>query len=160
MSGDGRFWNDVAISKILKLAAGNKVGHVYIGLNGHMSTPAVSHLIRTLNKDGGDSCMGGILLTASHNPGGETEDFGIKFNTPNGGPALEALTNAIFERTKVIDKLKVVENFPEVDLSEAKEIQIEGMKITVFDSTESYLDLMKELFDFESIKQLIKRNDF
>ena len=117
VSGDGRFWNDIAISKILKLAAANKVGHVYIGKNGHMSTPAVSHMIRMLNKDDEESCMGGILLTASHNPGGEFEDFGIKFNTPNGGPALENLTNAIYERSKVIDRLLVVPTLPEIDLS-------------------------------------------
>ena len=118
MSGDGRFWNDVAIDKILKLAAANKVGHVFIGQNGHMSTPEVSHLIRTLNKDNEDACMGGILLTASHNPGGETEDFGIKFNTPNGGPALEVLTNAIYERSKVIDRYLTVPTLPDVDLGE------------------------------------------
>ena len=117
VSGDGRFWNDVAISKIIKLAAGNNVGHLYIGQFGHMSTPAMSHLVRTLNKQQPDSCMGAILLTASHNPGGETEDFGIKFNTPNGGPALESLTNAVFERSKVIDKLLMVPNLPEVDIS-------------------------------------------
>ena len=117
MSGDGRFWNDVAISKIIKLAAGNKVGHLFIGQFGHMSTPAMSHLVRTLNKEKPDSCMGAILLTASHNPGGETEDFGIKFNTPNGGPALESLTDAVFERSKVIDKLLMVPNLPEVDIS-------------------------------------------
>ena len=101
-SGDGRFWNDVAIDKILKIAAGNGVTDVYVGQNGLLSTPAISHLIRTLNAAEADSCMGAILLTASHNPGGPEEDFGIKFNQPNGGPALENITEAVFAHSKTI----------------------------------------------------------
>ena len=101
VSGDGRFWNDTAITKILSIAAGNKIGHVIIGQHGQLSTPAISNLIRLYNKDT-TTCMGGILLTASHNPGGPEEDFGIKFNCENGGPAPESMTNALYEKTKTI----------------------------------------------------------
>ena len=133
-----------------------------------MSTPAMSHLVRTLNKEKPDSCMGAILLTASHNPGGETEDFGIKFNTPNGGPALESLTDAVFERSKVIDKLMMVPNLPEVDISKTQEAEFdigsgEGeskLNISVIDPADAYITLMKELFDFDQIKALLKRADF
>lgn len=86
VSGDGRFYNDVAIKQIVKIAAANKVGRVVIGEHGTLSTPAVSRLIRAYNSEQ-NICVGGILLTASHNPGGEHGDFGIKFNAENGGPA-------------------------------------------------------------------------
>jgi phosphoglucomutase len=103
IAGDGRFYNDTAIQIIWRMAAANGIRTVYIGLNGIISTPAASAIIRKLNKDNGeDYCVGGILLTASHNPGGEDEDFGIKFNTKNGGPALENLTNKIYDNSKVI----------------------------------------------------------
>lgn len=91
-----------------------------VGENGLLSTPCVSKLIRTLNEKEADSCFGGILLTASHNPGGEDEDFGIKFNTANGGPALENLTEAIFEHTKKITEYKWQE-LPQVDISKVSE---------------------------------------
>jgi phosphoglucomutase len=91
------------------LAAANGVGHVYVAQHGLLSTPATSAFIRKLNADHGENyCVGGILLTASHNPGGEDEDFGIKFNSKNGGPALENFTNAIFEHTKKINQYRTV----------------------------------------------------
>lgn len=103
IAGDGRFYNDVAIQIIVKMAAANGVARVYVGQHGLMSTPAASAFIRKKNNDHGENyCFGGILLTASHNPGGEDEDFGIKFNSKNGGPALEHFTNMIFEHTKKI----------------------------------------------------------
>jgi len=103
IAGDGRFYNDVAIQIIIKMSAANGVGHVYVGEHGIMSTPAASAFIRKKNHDHGENyCFGGILLTASHNPGGEDEDFGIKFNSKNGGPALESFTNKVFEHTKAI----------------------------------------------------------
>lgn len=111
VSGDGRYWNNVAIDKILKIAAANSVHHVIIGQNGLLSTPALSHLIRKLNKDS-EICMGGIVLTASHNPGGEHEDFGIKYNSANGGPAQEALTDLIFEKTKTLTRVMRVPDLP------------------------------------------------
>lgn len=96
VSGDGRYWNDVAIQKILKVAAGYGVSEVVVGQYGLLSTPAISNIIRKMNEDGSESCIGAILLTASHNPGGPDEDFGIKFNTSNGGPAPESITDAVY----------------------------------------------------------------
>jgi phosphoglucomutase len=92
------------------------VQELYIGQHGLMSTPAASAFIRKLNADGEDSCVGGILLTASHNPGGEHEDFGIKFNSKNGGPAIELITERIFSESKIITTLKEVD-VPEIDIS-------------------------------------------
>lgn len=110
IAGDGRFYNDVATQLIIKMAAANGVRHVYVGQGGLLSTPAASALIRKLNADHGeDYCVGGVLLTASHNPGGEEEDFGIKFNSKNGGPALESLTDKIFLHTKGITTYKRAE---------------------------------------------------
>lgn len=87
MSGDGRYYNDVAVKKIVRLGAASGIAKFIIGQNGMLSTPAVSAVIRKLNEDSPGSCLGGILLTASHNPGGIDNDFGVKFNTDNGGPA-------------------------------------------------------------------------
>jgi phosphoglucomutase len=108
IAGDGRFYNDVAIQKIIRIAAANGVSDLFIGQHGWMSTPAASGFIRNLNQVEENSCVGGILLTASHNPGGEDEDFGIKFNSKNGGPALEHLTNRMFDESKKITQLKRV----------------------------------------------------
>lgn len=103
VSGDGRYYNDVAVQKIIQIAASNGVRQVYVGQHCLLSTPAVSALIRKLNADHGDGyCFGGIVLSASHNPGGPENDFGIKFNGSNGGPAPESVTDAIFAETKVI----------------------------------------------------------
>ena len=117
VSGDGRYWNDVAVQKIIKIAAGFGVGEVIVGQNALLSTPAVSNLIIQLNKQEADSCMGAILLTASHNPGGPDEDFGIKFNTPEGGPAPETITDAVFAQSKQITEFPSVPSLPEVDLA-------------------------------------------
>lgn len=112
MSGDGRFFNDVAGSKIVSIAAANGVRQVVVGTNYHLSTPAVSAIIRDLNKKNGDGyCFGGIVLSASHNPGGPENDFGIKFNGANGGPALEAITDSIFDETKKIQSYKTLDGF-------------------------------------------------
>ena len=97
VSGDGRHFSDIALDKIIKIAAGYGVSDVYVGRNGLMSTPAISHLIRTLNEVDEDSCMGAIILTASHNLGGPDGDFGIKLNMSNGAQALEDVTDAIFD---------------------------------------------------------------
>lgn len=116
VSGDGRFWNNVAIQKIVSISAANGVDNVVVGQHGHLSTPAISNLIRQYNKDNKITCMGAILLTASHNPGGPTEDFGIKFNSLNGGPAPEHLTNQIYEKSKLIRKYYLLSALPEIDL--------------------------------------------
>ena len=118
VSGDGRYWNDVAIQKILRVAAGNGVSEVIVGQHGLLSTPAISHIIRSMNATEADACMGAILLTASHNPGGPTEDFGIKFNTPNGGPAPETITDAVFDQSKTISEFKTVTSLPDVQLGQ------------------------------------------
>jgi phosphoglucomutase len=110
IAGDGRFYNDVAIQIIINMAVANGIKDLYIGLNGLISTPAASAIIRKLNKENGDGyCVGSILLTASHNPGGESEDFGIKFNSKNGGPAIESFTNQIYEHSKIITSYATLE---------------------------------------------------
>lgn len=128
-----------------------------------MSTPAVSHYIRVLNATE-VRCMGGILLTASHNPGGENEDFGIKFNAPNGGPAQEYLTNAIFEKTKQITHVSAVPELPEVDLGKVAvtSFTVGGSNFTVdvVDPCDEYITLMKKLFDFDMLKAFLARSDF
>jgi phosphoglucomutase len=116
VSGDGRFYNDVAIQLIVQIAVANGVSKVVVGQHGLLSTPAVSHLIRSINKDGSNTCVGGVLLTASHNPGGETEDFGIKFNGKNGGPAQESLTDEMFSQSKQIKEYSVLKDYQNIDI--------------------------------------------
>lgn len=119
-----------------------------------MSTPCVSKYIRKLNAEQEGSCFGGILLTASHNPGGEDEDFGIKFNTANGGPALEDLTGKIFELSTKISEFRW-KDLPQVDLSVVHAEEVSGLKIEIVSNTEVYVAMLKELFDFEQIKKLV-----
>jgi phosphoglucomutase len=116
VSGDGRYMNDTAIQTIIKIAAANKVERVVIGVDGLMSTPCVSGFVRNFNKDD-VSCMGAIVLTASHNPGGPDADFGIKFNCTNGGPAPESITNEVYTQSCEIKSFKIVNDIPDVDLS-------------------------------------------
>jgi phosphoglucomutase len=130
-----------------------------------MSTPAVSSLVRKLNKDHGDGyCFGGIILSASHNPGGPDDDFGIKFNTSNGSPSLENITDEIFEQTNKIQEYSLLEGYSPIDTSTIGEYvlpNVEGSelehKVSVIDGTEYYTEMMAELFDFEKIKQLMAR---
>ena len=114
VSGDGRYHNSAAIQTICRMAAASGVARVWVGVNGLLSTPAASAVIR--ERDGGAAC-GGIILTASHNPGGPTEDFGVKYNVANGGPALESFTNAVYERTKEISSYRIFNELPDIDLS-------------------------------------------
>ena len=148
LGGDGRFYNDVAIQVILRIAAANGVSQTIVGQNGLLSTPAVSHLIR-LHK-----AAGGIVLSASHNPGGPKGDFGIKFNGDNGGPAPEAVTDAIFERTQHIDRYKIAEG-SDVELSDIGKTQLDEMTVKIIDPVADYLTMMEELFDFDAIKNLL-----
>jgi len=145
VGGDGRFFSPEATQIILRLAAGNGISHVIVGQDSILSTPAVSALIRSLKTDGG------ILLTASHNPGGPDNDFGIKFNTANGGPAPEEVTNAIYKVTETISEYKSVD-LPDFDLSKLGEFTHGPLKITIVDAVSNYLALLKEIFDFEAIK--------
>jgi phosphoglucomutase len=149
VGGDGRYFNKVAIQTILKMAAGNGVAEVIVGQDGILSTPAASHLIRLNNADGG------FILSASHNPGGIDEDFGVKFNGQNGGPAPENLTAKIFDATKIITEFKTVVA-DDIDLNSIGTAHLGDMKVQVVDPVESYQALMETLFDFPAIHALFK----
>ena len=148
VGGDGRFHNDVATQTILAMAAANGAARAIVGQNALLSTPAASHLIRTMGTDGGG------ILSASHNPGGIDEDFGIKFNMPNGGPAPEAVTNAIFERTQSIDTYHIWQGDP-VDLSTIGKSALGEMVVDIVDPVAAYVELMQSLFDFPAIAKMI-----
>ena len=149
LGGDGRYYNSTAIQIIIKMAAANGFARVIVGQHGILSTPAASHIIRKYNT------LGGIILSASHNPAGPTEDFGIKYNTPNGGPAPEKITEAIFAKTKTISQYQSAD-FVDVDTSKIGEIKLGDMTVQVIDAVVDYADLMASLFDFGAIKALLK----
>uniref|UniRef100_A0A8D8PV19 phosphoglucomutase (alpha-D-glucose-1,6-bisphosphate-dependent) n=1 Tax=Cacopsylla melanoneura TaxID=428564 RepID=A0A8D8PV19_9HEMI len=153
VGGDGRYFGDVAVGKIIRIAAANGVSKLIVGQNGVLSTPAVSALIR---KHG---VTGGIVLTASHNPGGPDADFGIKFNTSNGGPAPDGVTENIYKITTQLKSYNIVPNL-KVDISAigqtCYEVDGKQFQVDVIDSVEVYLSLMKEIFDFPKLKALIK----
>jgi phosphoglucomutase len=148
LGGDGRHYNREAIQIILKMAAANGFGRVLVGQGGILSTPAVSCIIRK------HKTFGGIILSASHNPGGVDGDFGIKYNTENGGPAPEKVTEAIFEQSKTIQNYKIIA-VPEVALDVMGETDLAGMKVQVIDAVADYAELMESLFDFNAIKDLL-----
>lgn len=148
IGGDGRYYNREVIQKALKMAAANGFGKVLVGKGGILSTPAASHVIRKYK------AFGGIVLSASHNPGGPTEDFGIKYNIGNGGPAPEKITDAIFARTKVIDSYKIAD-VADIDLDTVGSFDLAGMTVEVIDPVTDYADLMETLFDFPAIRSLI-----
>ncbi len=147
IGGDGRFYNREVIQKALKMAAANGFGKVLVGQGGILSTPAASHVIRKYK------AFGGIVLSASHNPGGPTEDFGIKYNIGNGGPAPEKITDAIYARSKVIDSYKTV-NAADIDLDKVGTFELAGMKVAVIDPVADYAELMESLFDFNAIRNM------
>lgn len=147
LGGDGRFYNTQAVQTILKMAAANGVQRVMVGENGLLSTPAVSCLIRKYQ------AAGGIILSASHNPGGPEGDFGIKFNINNGGPAPTSFTDAVFEVSKIIDTYHIADtdDFP---INKQHNGAMGEMQIDVIDPVSDYADLMEHLFDFTKIKSL------
>jgi len=147
LGGDGRFYNDRAIQTIIKMAAGNGASRVIVGHNGILSTPAVSGLIRSRG------CDAGIILSASHNPGGEDGDFGVKFNIANGGPAPESVTDAIYDFTTTIASFRI-EVAEDIDLSKPGEHQIGQTLIEIIDSVDNYAQLMRTLFDYDAIRAL------
>jgi phosphoglucomutase len=153
VGGDGRFFNREAVQTILRMAAANGVAKVIVGQGGLLSTPAASCVIRKYQT------QGGIILSASHNPGGPDEDFGIKFNTPNGGPAPEAVTEAIFNRTREINEYKTLSSEP-VDIDTLGSQTLAGTKVEVIDPVADYAELMQELFDFDRIHQLFNSGRF
>ncbi len=147
VGGDGRYFNDKAIGTIIRMAAANGAAKLIVGQGGLLSTPAASNLIRKNKTDGG------IILSASHNPGGPNADFGIKFNIPNGGPAPEKVTEAIFAATTSISEYRI-SDAAAPDLSVLGTSDVDGMVVQVIDSVADYAELMGELFDFDAIKAL------
>ena len=148
VGGDGRFYNRTVIQQAIRMAAANGYGRVLVGRGGILSTPAASHVIR---KHG---ASGGLVLSASHNPGGPDEDFGIKYNIANGGPAPEAVTGAIHARTLEIDRWLTVEA-EDVDLDEIGETRIGATRVSIIDPVADYADLMEDLFDFAAIRRMV-----
>lgn len=148
LGGDGRFLNREVIQIALKMAAANGFGRVLVGQGGILSTPAASHLIRS------SGAFGGLVLSASHNPGGPDEDFGIKYNVSNGGPAPEKVTDAIHARTLSIDSYRIFEA-DDVDIDTIGVSQLGDMSVEVIDPVADYADLMESLFDFTAIRAMI-----
>ncbi|UVK53876.1 alpha-D-glucose phosphate-specific phosphoglucomutase [Mesorhizobium sp. AR02] len=149
IGGDGRFYNREVIQKAIAMAAANGFGKVMVGQGGILSTPAASHVIRKYKT------FGGIILSASHNPGGPHEDFGIKYNAGNGGPAPEKLTDAIFEKTKAIASFKTADIDP-IDIDTIGTVKAAGMTVEIIDPVADYAELMESLFDFDALRKLFK----
>ncbi|WP_457935751.1 alpha-D-glucose phosphate-specific phosphoglucomutase [Mesorhizobium sp. 10J20-29] len=147
IGGDGRYFNREVIQTAIRMAAANGFGRVIVGKGGILSTPAASHLIRKRK------AFGGIILSASHNPGGPHEDFGIKYNADNGGPAPEKLTDAIFARTKTISRYRIAD-FDPVDIDTIATTSAGGMAVEVVDPVADYAELMESLFDFDAIRRM------
>ena len=147
VGGDGRFYNREAVQVILKMAAAHGFGKVLVGRGGILSTPALSCVVR---KHG---AFGGIVLSASHNPGGPDGDFGIKYNISNGGPAPEAVTEAIYRHTQSITSYNI-SDAPDVDIETIGAVLVEAMQVEVFDPVSDYAELMARLFDFDAIRAL------
>ncbi len=153
LGGDGRFYNRTAIQTILKMCAANGLGKVLVGQGGILSTPAASCLIRKYQ------AIGGIILSASHNPGGPEADFGVKFNTSNGGPAPEKVTTAIYEYSQVIQSYQILE-VGDINLNELGVTQLGNMRVEVVDSVDDYAQLMQKLFDFDRLRGLLTNGTF
>lgn len=153
LGGDGRYYNRQAIQVILKIAAANGFGRVMVGRGGILSTPATSCVIRKYG------AFGGIILSASHNPGGPREDFGIKYNTGNGSPAAEKITEAVFARSREIAAYRISDT-PDVDLELVGMVTLDGMEVEVFDPVADYAALMESLFDFDRIADLFASGRF
>ncbi len=149
VGGDGRFYNDIAIQKIIKMSAANGVSHLIIGQNGFMSTPAGSNIILKNKADGG------FILSASHNPGGPNADFGIKYSNHTGGQIPSSVSDAIYQQTTKISEYKICD-IPDIDLSQIGHQEICGMSIDIIDPVEDYVQMMEEIFDFASIKKLFQ----
>lgn len=151
VGGDGRYWNPEVMQLIAKIGAAYGVKKLVIGQNGIMSTPAASHIIRI------KKATGGILLTASHNPGGPNEDFGIKYNLANGAPAPEAVTNNIYQISKTITAYRIMD-IPDVDLSKIGTQKVGPLEVEIVHSTKDYVDMLKDIFDFDLIKNFLKQH--
>ena len=158
LGGDGRYYNDKAISIIIKIAIANGISNILVPQNGILSTPCVSVLIRQT-----ENCFGGVILSASHNPGGEDEDFGIKFNSSNGAPSSEQITSRIFNSTKEIKEYKTL-NTEEDLFGKAGSIIVdkntEVQSVKFIDTCQAYVNLMQSLFDFKLIQNLFQKKGF
>ena len=165
IGGDGRYFNKEAIQTIIKMGVANGVKRFWVGQNGLLSTPAVSAIIRERGP-GWQKAYGAFILTASHNPGGPDEDFGIKYNCENGGPAPDKLTDMIYENTTTITSYSICSDFPEIDISAAGITTVSAadgfseVTVEVIDSTKTHVELLKSIFDFNAIKALLDREDF
>ena len=148
IGGDGRYHNRTVIQTAIRLAAANGYGRVLVGQGGILSTPAASHIIRKYG------ASGGLVLSASHNPGGPDEDFGIKYNIANGGPAPEAVTEAIYARTQTIDRWLTV-SAEDIDLDTSGDSRVGELTVSVIDPVADYADLMETLFDFAAIRAAV-----
>lgn len=153
VGGDGRYYNRQAIQIILKMAAANGIGKILVGQGGILSTPATSCLIRKYQT------FGGIILSASHNPGGPEGDFGVKYNIGNGGPAPEKVTEAIYARTQTITEYKIL-SAGDINLDRPGSFKLGTMDVEVIDSVAPYSELMAELFDFERIREFMAAGNF
>jgi len=153
VGGDGRFYNAEALQTIIRMAAANGFARVIVGQDGLLSTPAASCIIRKYR------AFGGIILSASHNPGGPDADFGIKYNGDNGGPAREELTEAIYRKSLEIEQYLILES-ANIDLARVGRQQLEGMQIEVIDPVADYAELMQQLFDFDRIRRLLTGENF
>jgi phosphoglucomutase len=153
VGGDGRYYNREALQIILKMAAANGFGKVMVGRGGILSTPAASCIIRKYET------FGGIILSASHNPGGPEDDFGIKYNTANGGPAPEKITEAIYQQSREITQYLTVEA-DDIDLDTIGEQQLGDMRVEIIDPVSDYADMMEQIFDFEAMRALLTSGSF
>lgn len=153
LGGDGRFYNREAIQVIIRMAVANGFSQLLIGKSGILSTPAASCVIRKYR------ACGGIILSASHNPGGPDEDFGIKFNGDNGGPAAEKLTEAIFQQTLVMQHYKSITS-ADVELDQLATVNIGQTRIDIIDPVTDYADLMESMFDFDAMGRLLSNSEF
>lgn len=149
IGGDGRYYNPEVVQKIAKISAAYGVKKLLIGQNGILSTPAASHIIRIRK------ATGGILLTASHNPGGPNADFGMKYNLSNGAPAPESVTNKIFEKSKGLNEYKIAD-VPEIDLKDIGTRTYGSLEVEIIDSTADYVSFLKDIFDFPLIKSFFE----
>ncbi|MFC4171058.1 alpha-D-glucose phosphate-specific phosphoglucomutase [Microvirga sp. GCM10011540] len=149
IGGDGRFFNETVIQTALKMAAANGFSRILVGQNGLLSTPAASCIIRKYK------AVGGLVLSASHNPGGPDGDFGVKFNMAHGGPAPETFTEAVFKRASGISEYKIIEA-SDVDLGRLGETRLGDATVQVIDSVEDYAELMETLIDFDRVSRLFR----
>ncbi|KFZ04672.1 hypothetical protein V501_09086 [Pseudogymnoascus sp. VKM F-4519 (FW-2642)] len=151
IGGDGRYWNPEVVQIIAKIGAAYGVKKLLVGQNGILSTPAASHVIRKRK------ATGGILLTASHNAGGPTNDFGIKYNLSNGGPAPESVTNKIFEVSKTLTSYKIAD-IPEIDIATIGTKTYGSLEVEIIDPVADYMEMLKDIFDFDLIKKFFSKN--